>query len=579
MAERVADVLRRLLEAGEPVGVEWVTAAEAAGRVAAEEVRSRRAVPGFARAAMDGYVCHDEDVRGACADRPVHLLVTGECRAGKPPAAGPDRGEAWVISTGAAMPLRGDRVLPLELVRREGAVLVVAQPPPPKAHVVAPDEDLPEGACVLEAGEVVSPGAVAALVAGGVRGVRVYRRPRVVLFCTGDELSEPPDTPPAGRVFNTNAFALLAEMSGLGCRVDYGGTLPDRPEALRAAFLRAASGPYDVVLTTGAVSVGRYDRVPRVWLDLGAEKVAGRVDLKPGGPFFAARLKGRWVLALSGSPSACLAAYHLLARPLLLRLAGRRQVVRPVVAAALRGSLPPTGRVRAVWARILPEQEGLAVQPLVGPVFQSLAAAQALILLEAGTPFLREGSLVPALLLHHPETCEELRWPAAVPAPLVVGVVGASGAGKTSVVEGLVARLRASGLRVAVVKHAPHGFEVDRPGSDSDRAARAGAVTVALVGEGEVAVRSFPGRSLAADGAAQLCTRATSAVGEGVDVVLVEGFQHPSCRTIVVGPGKEGRVQHPWCELPAWPDLPAASQQVLLDELAARLARLALEGD
>ncbi|MCS7235981.1 MAG: molybdopterin-guanine dinucleotide biosynthesis protein MobB [Armatimonadota bacterium] len=579
MAERVADVLRRLLESAEPVGVEWVTATEAVGRVVAEEVRSRRAAPGFARAAMDGYVCHDADVCGASADRPAYLLVTGECRPGKPPAAGPDRGEAWVISTGAAMPLRGDRVLPVEVVRREGAVLVVAQNPPHKTHVVAPDEDLPEGTCVLEPGQVAGPGGVAALVAGGVREVRVYRRPRVVVFCTGDELSEPPDAPPAGKVFNTNAFALLAEVSALGCRVDYGGTLPDRPEALRAAFLRALSGPYDVVLTTGAVSVGRYDRVPRVWLDLGAEKVAGRVDLKPGGPFFAARLKDRWAVALSGSPSACLAAYHLLVRPLLLRLAGRRQVVRPVVTAALRGCLPPSGRVRAVWARILPEQDGLAVQPLLGPVFQSLAAAQALILLGAGAPILREGSVVPALLLHHPETCEELRWPAPVPAALVVGVVGASGAGKTSVVEGLVSRLRASGLRVAVVKHAPHGFDLDRSGSDSDRAARAGAVTVALVGEGEVAVRSFPGRGLTVEGATELCTRATAACGEGVDVVLVEGFQHPASRTIVVGPGKEGCVQQPWCELPSWPEIPGACQQALLDELATRLARLAREGD
>lgn len=579
MAELVEEVLRALLEEARPAGVEWVPCGEAAGRVAAQDVASRRAAPGFPRAAMDGYVCHEADVQEACAERPARLLVTGESRPGRPPAAGPDRGEAWVISTGAPMPLRGDRVLPLELVRREGAVLVVAQPPPPKPHVMRPDEELAEGSRILRQGEVVSPGAVAALVAGGVTEVPVYRRPRVVLFCTGDELAEPPRLPPRGKVFNTNAFALVSELTRLGCQVEYGGILPDRPEALRAAFLRAVSGPYDVVLTTGAVSVGRYDRVPRVWLDLGARKVAGRVELKPGGPFFAARVGDRWVIGLSGSPAACLATYHLLARPLLLRLAGRRHVVRPVVFAALRGSLPATDRTRAVWAQLRARDEGFEVQPLGGAVLESLAHADALLLLPRGTPFLREGSKVAALLLHHAEVSEQLAYPWPVPAPLVVGVVGASGSGKTAVVEGLVSRLRAAGLQVAVVKHAPHGFELDREGSDSDRAVRAGAVTVALVGDGEVAVRSFPVAALAAQGAVELCWRWARGCGACLDVVLVEGFRHPAHRTILVGTPKEPLPERPWCELPAWSDLPAASRERLLDDLADRLARSVRSGD
>jgi len=578
MAERVQEVLRSLLGAADPVGVERVASPEAAGRVAAQEVRGRRASPGFARAAMDGYVCHSADVQGASPERPVHLLVTGECRPGKPAAAGPDRGEAWVISTGAAMPLRGDRVLPLELVRREGAVLVVAQPPPNKPHVVRPDEELQEGARIVDTGEVVGPGAVAALVAGGVSEILVYRRPRVVLFCTGDELSEPPSLPPAGKVFNTNAFALVAEISRLGCQVEYGGILPDRPEALRAAFREALSGPYDVVLTTGAVSVGRYDRVPRIWLDLEAQKVAGRVDLKPGGPFFAARVGHRWAVALSGSPSACLATYHLLARPLLLRLAGRKHVVRPVLMATLRGCLRPTDRVRAVWATLGSPDGALEVQPLEGAVFESLARADALILLPAGTPFLRDGSRVPVLLLNHSEVSDRLPELQPVPSPLVVGVVGASGSGKTSLVEGLVSRLRAVGLRVAVVKHAPHGFELDREGSDTDRAARAGAAAVAVVGDGEVAIRSFPVAEFTVGRAVELCLGTAARCGAAVDVVLVEGFRHPASRTILVGPPKEPVQDRPWCELPPWPDLPEAARQALLDGLAERLARMAREG-
>ncbi|MDR5682770.1 MAG: molybdopterin-binding protein [Armatimonadota bacterium] len=182
----------------------------------------------------------------------------------------------------------------VEWVLSPGAVgRVVAQSPPRKPHVVQPDEELQEGSQVLHAGAVVGPGAVAALVARGVPEIPVYRRPRVVLFSTGDELSEPPAEPAPGKVFNTNASALVAEISRLGCEVEYRGILPDRPESLRAAFREVLSGSCDVVLTTGAVSVGCYDRVPQVWLELGAQKVAGRVDIRPGGPFFAARVGRR----------------------------------------------------------------------------------------------------------------------------------------------------------------------------------------------------------------------------------------------------------------------------------------------
>lgn len=576
MPEGVEEALQRLLAAARPLEAEPVPCTAAAGRVSAEEVYAARSAPGFARAAMDGYVCHDEDVRAASSGAPVRLAVTGEARPGKPPGAGPGRGEAWVISTGAAMPLRGDRVLPLEWVRREGAAVVVSRPVPVKRHVVAPEEELAAGAALLRPGEAVRPGAVAALVAGGVREIRVHRRPRVVLFCTGDELVEPPAVGPPGRAVNTNAFALTAELVRAGCEVDYGGVVPDRPEALRARFREALAGPYDVVLTTGGVSVGRHDRVPRTWLDLGAQRVVGRVDLKPGGPFFAAQVAGRWAVGLSGSPAACMATYHLLVRPLLLRLGGRRRVVRPVILGRLRGHLPATDRPRAIWARLHLDADRPEVEPVEGRVLEGPAHAQGLVLLPGPTPPLRAGSLVATLLLAHEEGLESLVVPKPQPAPLVVGVVGESGAGKTAVIEGLVARLHGSGRVAGVVKHAPHGFEVDRRGSDSDRAARAGARWVALV-DGEVVWRS-PAAERRGEPAVRAFVEAARAFGALPEVVLVEGLHHPAERTILVGPPKEPGPR-PWCELPAVNRLPRGSWEALLDGLTARLVALLETGE
>src|SRR5207245_10672553 len=166
-------------------------------------------------------------------------------------------------------------------------------------------------------------GARAATAAVTLRG---HRRPRVALVATGDELVDATEGAvplPPGRVFNSNAVTLSGLLRGIGCDVEYHGIVPDAPDGMRSAFASLWE-QYDVVLSTGGVSIGRHDAVHRTWLDLGAQRIVGRVDLKPGGPFFAGRLGHSWVVGLSGTPAACLAAFHLMARPLLMRRAGRR---------------------------------------------------------------------------------------------------------------------------------------------------------------------------------------------------------------------------------------------------------------
>src|SRR5438093_845544 len=330
MAQQVEEAFADLIAHVRPLPAERVPVAAALGRVAAADVTAPHQVPGFRRAAMDGYVCHEVDTGAASPAHPVRLRVSGEVRMGEAPGEGPDPGEAWSITTGGAMPLRGDRVVPLEWVRRYGDELVMERPAEAKRHITEPGEDLPLGAPVLYAGEAIRAAAVAALVGAGIREVSVHRRPRIALLSTGDELVEARDgaDAPSGRIFNSNAYALTGELESIGGLVDYRGIVPDRPEALRESFKEAAGVSYDVVLSTGGVSVGPHDKVPRTWLDLGVKRIIGRIDLKPGGPFFAGLVGSMWVMGLSGSPAAALATYHLLARPLRCRLSGRTPFVR-----------------------------------------------------------------------------------------------------------------------------------------------------------------------------------------------------------------------------------------------------------
>lgn len=582
------EVLERLLAAARPLAAETVSVWEAAGRIPAARLRAPVAVPRIRRAAMDGYVCHDADVARAGEARPVVLRITGSSVMGEPPGPGPARGEAWAITTGAPVPRRGDRVLPLETVRAEVAALHLDREPPRKRHIADPGEEIQPGDVLAAPGEPIPPAACGALAACGVAGVSVHRCPRVALIATGSELVElaaggPP--PPPGCIVNSNAVTLAGELVAAGCDVDYRGIVPDRPREMARVFA-AMRDRYDVVLSTGGVSVGRYDLVHRTWLDLGARRYAGRVDLKPGGPFFAARAGRTWAVGLSGTPVACLAAFHLLVRPLLRRLAGARFVVRPVEMMTLaEGWGRPADRLRALWGRIAPDDERtvhLLADSSLGRL-TLLAAANALVLLPGGTPALAPGARAAVLRLTRPEDREYFRIPAAAPGPLVIGLVGASGSGKTAAAVGLIKRLTARGLRVGAIKHAAHGFQIDRPKSDSARMIEAGAVRVVLAGPSETAVRISGEMPLAS-----LLRGFAAGTQDAPDLILVEGFAAAGHPVVQIGQPKPGAAAgdgrasrglppvggEPWMTIPAATALSEPAFEKTLDRVVARIATL-----
>jgi molybdopterin molybdotransferase len=577
---RLEEALEKWLAATTPLPAEFVPVHAAAGRVAAEDVCAPQPVPHFSRSAMDGYVCHDADVRRASSGRPVRLRITGTAVMGEAPGPGPGPGEAWSITTGAAMPARGDRVVPLEATRRDGDHLCIGSPPGPKTHVAGPGEDIQAGAALISAGEIIRPAMAGAMAACGIGTVRVIRRPRITLVATGDELIDAVDGPmalPAGHIFNSNAITLGGLLRALGCHVEYRGIVPDRPEAMRAAFVALRDG-FDVALSTGGVSVGRYDAVHRTWLDLGARRIVGRIDLKPGGPFFAGRFPDGWVVGLSGTPVASLAAFHLLVRPFVARLMGRRRVVRPQLKASLVTGFPrPTNRLRALWARV---QVNAARHPMVELLasasqgnFASLLEANALVLIPPPAPPLLPGSSVTTLMLDREEDGERLNITPAVPGPLAIGVVGESSSGKTTVISGLLRRLSREGVRAAAVKHAIHGFELDRAGSDSARMLAAGAAMVIVAGPAETALRvasplETPDRLIALAAAA-----GEEAWGCPPALIFMEGFQHPTRAVIRVGAQKpHATAAEVLAALPAVTALAADSLDEELHKIADALA-------
>jgi molybdopterin molybdotransferase len=470
------------------------------------------------------------------------------------------------------MPRSGDRVVPFEGTHSVGDHLRIGFRPGPKLHVATPGEDIRAGAALISLGQVIHPPMAGALAACGIGTVQVFRRPRVALVATGDELVEPQDggpALPAGRIFNSNAVTLGGLLRAAGCEVKYRGIVPDRPEAMRAAFAEMRDG-CDVAVSTGGVSVGRYDAVHRTWLDLGARRVVGRIDLKPGGPFFAGSFSDGWVVGLSGTPVASLATFHLLVRPFLARLSGRRHVVRPQVTAFLVTGYPrPTTRPRALWGKLNADAgKHLAVELRLSASqgnFASLLDANALVLIPPPAPPLPSGTRVTALALDREEDGDRLTIGRPVPGPLAIGVVGESNSGKTTVIASLLRRLAREGVRAAAVKHAAHGFDLERAGSDSQRMFAAGAAMVIAAGPSDTVLRlegspDTPDRLIALAVAV-----AEEAWGAPPDLILMEGFQHPVRPVIHVGPQKPGAATGQ--VLAALPAVAALTPESLDEEL------------
>ena len=334
---------------------------------------------------MDGYAVRHADVTG-----PVELAVREVLFAGDMPATPLGPGEAARIFTGAPLPPGADSVVREESTESRGDRVFLRHEARPGENVRAAGEDVAFGGEALPAGARIGPRQVALLEAVGCLEVDVHRRVRVALVSTGDEVVK-------GRTPDSNGAALAGLLAECGFEVRR-AAVGDDAAALRGALSDALAGA-DALVTLGGVSVGEKDLVAGALGALGAEIRVHGVPMKPGKPFLFAVLGGKPVLGLPGSPSACLVAFEVFARPALLRLAGAAQVDRP------RAWLPLAercegrpGRVRFLWAALEPDGRvrpvGRDAAQVRGP-----ALARALVRVAEGAGDVPEGERVETWLL------------------------------------------------------------------------------------------------------------------------------------------------------------------------------------
>ena len=371
----------------------------ALGRVLAEDPRADVDMPPFDRSAMDGYALHAADVTST----PVALDVAGLIRAGQVHDRPLARGQAIQVMTGAPVPAGADAVQQVEKTRPldGGRRVEILEPVEAGANVARQGTEGRVGDQVLSRGEVVDPAAIAVLAAFGRGRVRVGRRPAVSVVVTGDELVDVWEKPTAGRIRNSNGYAIAAQARSAGADVRSLGVVPDREDriadALRAGF------ESDVLVISGGVSEGVFDLVEKVMSRFDVGVLFDKVAIKPGAPLVFGRRGDKLVFGLPGNPVSAQVTFDVFVRAALLRMQGARVVTRPTVEVELLDPVRnKSGRRAYLPARVRFEGGRLAARSIRSMGSADVVAharANALVILGAERVAAAAGERAPALLL------------------------------------------------------------------------------------------------------------------------------------------------------------------------------------
>ena len=315
-----AEALSRLLSSAKPIEqIEEIPLLYSTARVVAEDIVSPIAVPGWDNSQMDGYGVAIEEIEIGKRYPISQRIPAGSVGERLQP------GTVVRIFTGAPIPAGVTAVIPQELAQTTDQGVVFTRLVRPGEWIRRTGSDIQVGETVLTKGSVLTPGAIGMLASVGRAYVKVYRRLRVGVFFSGDELCQPGRTLPPGGIYNSNRFTLRSLLVSAGCEVFDLGNIPDQLERTKNALRRAAETT-DVILSTGGMSVGEEDHLKPAVLSLGKMDL-WRVSLKPGKPVAFGSVLDVPFIGIPGNPVAAFVVFMMMVRPFLMRRAGQRHVV------------------------------------------------------------------------------------------------------------------------------------------------------------------------------------------------------------------------------------------------------------
>jgi molybdopterin molybdotransferase len=395
----------KLLETFEPVAEERVPLVQAFDRVLSQDVVSPADLPGFARSSMDGYAIVAKDSFGATESLPALLEVVGEVKMGEIPRVKGGPSQAIRIATGGMLPDGADGVVMVEYCHPlDENTIEVSRAISPQENVIAPDDDYRKGSVVLSKGIRLRAQDLGAMAGLGILEVPVYRKPRVAIISTGDEVVPAEQTPGPGQVRDINSYTLGAFCEDLGAHPVILGLCGDNFDQLRSVVEKGLDAA-DTVWLSGGSSVGKRDLTIKVFESFEhMEVLVHGISISPGKPTIIARHNSCAVFGLPGHTASAMVVAEVFLKPFLSHISGQRapdQKIEPELWAKLSRNIESaSGRDDYVRVKLYEEDGDWVAEPVFGKsgLISTLVEADGLVRVDRNTEGLYAGDKVKVML-------------------------------------------------------------------------------------------------------------------------------------------------------------------------------------
>ena len=401
----VPEASARILEHITRLSIERIPLLDALGRVLAESVSAPMTLPAWDNSAMDGYAVRGSDIDAATTERPVRLRVLETVAAGRFATQPVGRGEAIRIMTGAPLPKGADTVVRVEDTDGGTTQVEVRDARDARRNIRPRGEDFNEGDALLEVGAPLGPAQLGILASIGRASVDVYRRPRVAIMGSGDELVDVDrfhEVLAGRKIISSNGYTLHALVRDAGGEPVNLGVASDDPASLREHLTRAAG--CDLVLTSAGVSVGEFDYTRDVIASLGADMKFWRVRMRPGAPLGFGVLGSTPWIGLPGNPVSAMVTFELFVRPVVRRMLGHTRLFRRPIPVVLQERVSIGARLtHFLRAIVTTRDDGTVTARLTGPqgsgILTSMSRANALLVVPEDRPSVEAGTTLNAIPL------------------------------------------------------------------------------------------------------------------------------------------------------------------------------------
>ena len=317
-------------------GVEKVDISKVFGRVLSTDIRAAMMIPHYDRSPFDGYALRSADVANASEEHPVTLRVLYEIKAGDEAGAPVGAGEAVKILTGAPIPAGADCVQKYEDTVFDARSVTLKAPLRSGQNIVRAGEDVKAGRLLAGRGTIADVAVTGMLASQGMKTVDVYKKLRLAVISTGNELTEVGDHLSGSSIYNTNRYMLAAELTRCGFEAFYAGLAGDDAEET-CELIAGCLDNYDGVIITGGVSAGDYDVVPEAMEKAGVSIRCHGVKMKPGMACAYGFKNGKPCIALSGNPASAMTNFYCIAGPLLRKYAGEENYLPEIIRVKMTG--------------------------------------------------------------------------------------------------------------------------------------------------------------------------------------------------------------------------------------------------